>query len=87
ALVSIKLDIPLPYRYWAGDDEEATWVNYKFEKLPSAFCYDRGRLGHSNSASDFKEELIINCYGDQTRTGINSPQKPTLKRPNRHAEH
>ncbi|CAN0888959.1 hypothetical protein LINGRAHAP2_LOCUS15984 [Linum grandiflorum] len=82
AWVSVKLDKPLPYGYWAGEGDKATWVNYKFEKLPSAFCYDCGRVGHNNGSCDFKDELVPNRYGDHTRAGVNSPQAPTPKRPN-----
>ncbi|CAN0843583.1 hypothetical protein LINGRAHAP2_LOCUS3918 [Linum grandiflorum] len=66
-MVSVKLDNPLPYGYWDGYEEAATWVNNKFEKLPSAFCYDCGRIGHNNSTCDFKEEFVLNRYGDHTR--------------------
>ncbi|CAN0915114.1 hypothetical protein LINGRAHAP2_LOCUS28942 [Linum grandiflorum] len=80
-MVSVRLDNPLPYGYWAGEQEDAIWVNYKYEKLPSAFCYDCGRIGHNNGACDFKEEYVLNRYGDHTRAGVNSPQAPTPKRP------
>ncbi|CAN0877280.1 hypothetical protein LINGRAHAP2_LOCUS11795 [Linum grandiflorum] len=83
AQVSVKLEHPLPYGYWAEEEEKATWVNYKFEKLPSAFCYDCGRIGHNNHACDFKDELVPNRYGDHTRAGVNSPPAPTPKRTDR----
>ncbi|CAN0829780.1 hypothetical protein LINGRAPRIM_LOCUS3049, partial [Linum grandiflorum] len=83
AQVAVKLDNLLPYGYWAGEEEEATWVNYKFEKLPSAFCYDCGRIGHSNGSCEFKDEYVPNRYGEHTRAGVNSPQALTPKRPER----
>ncbi|CAN0884393.1 hypothetical protein LINGRAHAP2_LOCUS14824 [Linum grandiflorum] len=83
AQVSVKLDNPLPYVYWADEEEEATWVNYKYEKLPSAFCYDCGRIRHSFGGCDFKKELVPKRYGNHTRAGVNSPQAPTPTRPER----
>ncbi|CAN0830338.1 hypothetical protein LINGRAPRIM_LOCUS3209 [Linum grandiflorum] len=82
-MVSVNLAKPLPYGFWAGGEDDAVWVNYKYEKLPSGFCYECGRIGHSSGACEFKEEHVPNRYGDHTRAGVNSPQAPTPKRPNR----
>ncbi|CAN1242770.1 hypothetical protein LINPERPRIM_LOCUS5454 [Linum perenne] len=59
------------------------WVNYKYETLPSNFCYSCGRIGHSSSYCNFKEEYVEGRYGEHSRAGGNSPAAPTPKKPTR----
>ncbi|CAN0919166.1 hypothetical protein LINGRAHAP2_LOCUS31295 [Linum grandiflorum] len=53
------------------------WVSYKYERLPSSFCYSCGRLGHTNTGCEFKEETVVDRYREHTRAGPNSPAAPT----------
>ncbi|CAN1178480.1 hypothetical protein LINPERHAP2_LOCUS33691 [Linum perenne] len=72
--VVVDLGQPLPYRFWASDEADSEWVNYKYEKFPFKFCYSCGRIGHSSSACEFKKELLENRYGEHMRVcEISSP--------------
>ncbi|CAN0920289.1 hypothetical protein LINGRAHAP2_LOCUS31954 [Linum grandiflorum] len=56
------------------------WVSYKYERLPSSFYYSCGRLGRTNTGCEFKEETVVDQYGEHTRAGPNSPAAPTPKK-------
>ncbi|CAN0846028.1 hypothetical protein LINGRAHAP2_LOCUS4256 [Linum grandiflorum] len=79
-MITIEISKPLPYGFWANEEEEMDWVSYKFERLPSGFCYSCGRLGHSNTSCEFKGEFVEGRYGEHTRAGPNSPAAPTPKK-------
>ncbi|CAN0913345.1 hypothetical protein LINGRAHAP2_LOCUS27864 [Linum grandiflorum] len=79
-MMTIEVRNPLPYGFWENEEEEMEWVSYKYEHLPSAFCYSCGRLGHNNTSCEFKEEMVIDNNGEHTRAGPNSPAAPTAKK-------
>ncbi|CAN0905715.1 hypothetical protein LINGRAHAP2_LOCUS23832 [Linum grandiflorum] len=76
-MVMIEVSKPLPHEFRAHEDDEREWVSYKYERLPSAFYYSCGRLGHNNTSCNYKTELVADRYGDHTRAGPNSLAAPT----------
>ncbi|CAN0905935.1 hypothetical protein LINGRAHAP2_LOCUS23936 [Linum grandiflorum] len=79
ALVVVEVNKPVSAGFFADDDEVTVWVNFKYEKLPSTFCYVCGRIGHGQSVCGFKSERVVGRYEDWTRANIHSPAAPTLK--------
>ncbi|CAN1253989.1 hypothetical protein LINPERPRIM_LOCUS8494, partial [Linum perenne] len=58
----------LPYGFFSGDQEGASWVKFKTEKLPPSLCYGCGRIGHQQATCQSSHEWVEDRYGEHSRT-------------------